>query len=106
MADVCWLQRIDPLQNVRHKSLLRDERAKRIKEPSELSFRVKSNPAMEDAMKRIRFAVVAAAILGVTCLIFVSKPAAQNQAPAGKDTVTYSSNAPDRTLAKNPAAAA
>jgi hypothetical protein len=54
---------------------------------------------MEDAMKKIRFMVVAAAIMGVVCLILVSKPVAQ-------DKVTYSSNAAERTLDKNPTAKA
>ena len=56
-------------------------------------------------MKRIRYAVMGVALMGGVCLIFVSRPVAQNQAPAGKDQVTFSSNAPERTLDKNPAAA-
>ncbi len=54
---------------------------------------------------KIRYAVVTAAIMGITCLIFVSRPAAQNQAPAHKDQVTHSTNAPIRTLDRNPSAA-
>jgi hypothetical protein len=56
-------------------------------------------------MKSIRSAAMAVALLGAACLLLVSRPAAQNKAPAGKDTVTYSSNAAQRALDKNPSAA-
>src|SRR5262245_10990072 len=59
-------------------------------------------------MRQIRYAVLAVAIMGITCLALVSRPAAQQTpgrtAPTGTvNTRTYSTNAPVRSLDKSPA---
>jgi hypothetical protein len=59
-------------------------------------------------MKTIRYAMLAVAIVGIMCLVLVSRPAAQQtpgrtQPTGTANTRTYSTAAPVHTLDKNPA---
>ncbi len=61
-------------------------------------------------MSRIRYGLLVVAIVGITCLALVSRPAAQQtpgrtQATGAANSRTYSTAAPVRSFDKNPAAA-